>query len=137
MRERTLLERLEQPDPPGERQVGLDEERLRESIRRSLQRLLNSRHGGSPTVPDYGTPEFEELFRSGQSADGSLVSQIERTIEKYEPRLRNVRVGFVTEDDEPMRLRFDITAVMMAGDEETPTVFRSLVETSGRVSVKG
>lgn len=137
MRERTLLERLEEPDPPGGRQVGIDEELLRESIRRSLQRLLNSRHGGSPTAPDFGTPEFEELFRSGQTVDGSLAVKIAHTIEKYEPRLRDVRVGFVTEDGQLMRLRFDITAVMMADDEETPTVFRSLVETSGRVNVKG
>ena len=134
---RTLLERLEDPDPAGERRVRMDENELRESIRRNLQRLLNSRHGGSPVAPDYGTPEFEAHFRSGKGADSSLARELARCIEKYEPRLRDVRVAFVVADEQrPLRLSFDISATMILDEETLPAVFHSVVETSGQIRIE-
>lgn len=132
---RTLFERLVSPDPAGERRVKVDEGELKESIRKHLQHLLNSRHGGSPSAPDYGTPEFDTLFRGGRGPDGTFARELAQCIMKYEPRLREVEVSFSGDHHEPFRLRFDIRALMVANEESVPTVFRSTVETSGKVQV--
>ena len=132
---RTLFERLAAPDPAGERRVHIDEVELRESIRQHLQHLLNSRHGGSPAAPDYGTPEFDTLFRGGRSPDSAFTHELAQCIMRYEPRLQRVQVAFSSDGNAPFQLRFDITAMMVANEESVPTVFRSTVETSGKVHV--
>jgi type VI secretion system protein len=132
---RTLLERLAVPDAPDERHIEVDPGQLRESIRHHLQQLLNSRPGSSPSAPDYGTPEFDDLFRGGRTADKLFGAKIAACIEKYEPRLKDVRVRFIVDESEPLRLRFDIEALMVSETDSLPTVYSSMVETSGRVIV--
>lgn len=108
---------------------------MRDSILRNLQVMLNSRHGGSPTVPDFGTSDFSDYFQ-GYDSIQIFKQEIRRTIEKYEPRLTDVFVEFTPMEDDPHRVHFEISALIRTEDQEVATVFRTIVEGSGEVRVR-
>jgi type VI secretion system protein len=135
-RELSLLDRVRHPDREDRRSVDPDLGRLAQSVLRNLERLLNSRHGGAPTCPDYGIPSLEDVMHGGTDSLRDLTNEIKRTIETYEPRLRSVRVRLVPRGDDATLLRFDITAELMSGGRRSRVHFETRVENSGRLSVK-
>lgn len=96
--------------------------------------MLNTRHGGSITAPDYGTSDFSDVFRGHQSIQ-LIQNQIGESIEKYEPRLVDADVSFL-EGEDPYQIHFNITATIVSEEGETPAVFRTVIESSGEVRVK-
>lgn len=62
------------------------------SICSHLTRLLNSRQGALQHLPDYGIPDITEIYQGLPYSINQLSQAIQQTIEKYEPRLRDVRV---------------------------------------------
>ena len=63
------------------------------SISSHLTRLLNSRQGSLQHLPDYGLPDITEIYQGLPYSVNQLTQAIKNTIEKYEPRLRNVYVS--------------------------------------------
>ena len=96
--------------------------------------MLNTRQGCSITVPDYGTTDFSDVTR-GYASVSKLQEEIRRSIEKYEPRLRNVQVNFTPMENEPLTMHFDISARVMLDDEEKSTMFRSVIGSNGEVRI--
>ena len=135
-RELSLLDRVKHPDREDRRSVDPDVGRLAQSVLRNLERLLNSRHGSAPTCPDYGIPSIEDVMHGGADALRDLTSDIKRSIESYEPRLKSVRVRLVPRGEEATLLRFDITAELLSGGRRSRVHFETRVENSGRLSVK-
>lgn len=135
-RELSLLDRIKYPDREDRRSVDPDVGRLAQSVLRNLQRLLNSRHGAAPTALDYGIPSLEDVMHGGADSLRDLSAEIKRSIENYEPRLRNVRVRLVPKGEEATLLRFDITAELMSGGRRSRVHFETRVENSGHLSVK-
>jgi len=131
---RTLLERLESPPVGQVRSLPGSLGETIDSIRHHLQVMLNSRHGASHTAPDYGTSDFSDFFAGYDSID-ILRREIQRSIEKYEPRLADVRVSFSPREDDPYRIYFEIVASVVSEDEKAPAVFRTVLEGSGEVKV--
>jgi type VI secretion system lysozyme-like protein len=80
--------------PPPVRVYGRVE--LRESIRRELVRLLNTRctarRDRNGTVIDYGIPDFSWMSASSADDRQLLAETLARKIASFEPRLREVRV---------------------------------------------
>jgi|GEM_PF-6073517 type VI secretion system protein len=111
-----------------------DVDHLMDSVRRSLQMMLNSRHDGAETIPDFGTSGFQDLLRGHQSMS-RFEEEITLSIEKYEPRLTDVDVSFVVDESDPFKLHFNIVANIVSEDGDTPTVFRSIVGSGGEVLV--
>jgi type VI secretion system protein len=134
MREERLLERLRSIETNPERRAATNPNRLVDSIMRHLSRILNTRQGSAPTVPDLGVPDFTNL--PGES-DSESVQEIERAIRevirKYEPRLVQPRIEYIARDDLAVSLRFKISAVLAEG--RTPVVFNTAVSDSGRVVI--
>ena len=103
-----LLERLRWPPPGGTTSVRPDPEdpvELRESIRRNLERILNSRQGLCPLypmwppdhaehVPDYGLPDVVALV--SQLPDGRW--EIEQSIQRIDAG----DYGYCDETGEPI-----------------------------------
>jgi len=131
---RSLLFRLEHPEIDGGRDLPGNADHLMDSVCRHLQVMLNTRQGNAPTVPDYGTTDYSDLFRGYQSA-AQIQDDIRRSIEKYEPRLRDVQVFFRQSENEPFTLHFDITGNLQLSDRDKPTVFRSTIGANGEVRV--
>lgn len=134
--ELTLLERLARPEESSGRSVHENTARLAESVLANLKRLLNSRHGHALIQPDYGIPEISEFVYSMPESLAEMRRALKSTIEKYEPRLRNVQVKHVASED-VFLLRFEITAELVTAREKASVWLETLIESSGQVEVRG
>ncbi|MDR2300805.1 MAG: type VI secretion system baseplate subunit TssE [Deltaproteobacteria bacterium] len=98
----SLFERLTM----GQRAEEMDEN---DSIRNHLLRLLTTRQGAVQTLPDYGLPDLNDLGLSKSELLGECCRVIAEGIERYEPRLSNVKVEVMRETQGPMTLVFAIS----------------------------
>ncbi len=64
------------------------------SILRRLTRLLNSRKGTAPSCPEYGLPTLTSHIIDNLLV-GDMVAAIQQCVERFEPRLCNVRVTWI------------------------------------------
>lgn len=120
-----LFERLVDLEPERKEEAQpfrvLNREELRESVRRELGRLLNTRcpvpldrlAEEERTVINYGLPDFTSL--SPQSVhDRKLICElISQSITAYEPRLRNVRVCADCYEEDERRLQITVEAELV------------------------
>jgi type VI secretion system protein len=123
---RGLLSRIGRSDPSSRRE---DETG---SVLEHLRVLLNTRQGESPTVPDYGVPDITDLVHTLPAGIAGLTRALRDTILSYEPRLKNVNVKHVP-SDEPLVLRFEITARLVEGNKVVKMQTR--VRAGGKVEV--
>jgi type VI secretion system protein len=98
-----------------------------------LRALLNTRQGSAPAAPGYGMVDFTDLLHTFPKGIPTLASAIRATILQYEPRLKNVSVRHVPDDD-PSLLKFEIVAQLADGSRAT-LKFRTEVSPSGQVAV--
>lgn len=136
MIERTLLERIKTIKLETSRQSGVDYPALVESILTNLRHMLNTRHGSVLTNLDYGVPEFGHVVHDLPDTLTELAQAIKNTIEKYEPRLRHVRVRVRKDEEEVLQLCFEVTAQLAVSSEEAVLRFQTLVDQSGQISVR-
>jgi type VI secretion system lysozyme-like protein len=135
-RERSLLERLRDPDADRAPAIRENTARLADSVLANLQRLLNSRHGITPIQADYGIPDLSDLLHSFPEATARMRAAIKAAIEKYEPRLRRVTVKQSGPTEEIFSLRLEITGELVSPDEKTSVWFETRIDPSGRVLLK-
>jgi len=98
-----------------------------------LHALLNTRAGSAPGCAAFGMLDFSDLIHSFPKGVPTLAASIRTTILAYEPRLKNVSVRHVPDDD-VQRLKFEITA-QLADGPKTTVRFRTEVSPSGQVTV--
>jgi type VI secretion system protein len=132
-----LLERLSDPRPEAPRTTRQNESALVASILAHLGRMLNTRRGNVPLSPDYGIPDLADMVHSFPDAIRTMEQAIRTTIEKYEPRLSNVRVKYAGSEDDIFSLHYEVTAVLAASGSRTAVSFDTRVESNGEVSVRG
>jgi type VI secretion system protein ImpF len=140
----SVLDRLLEDDtaPPGQ-----DLTALRESVRRDVELLLNTRRIFLQ-VPDdfpelqksvyhFGIPDITSLGRDAPSTRAMLVTYLEEALAFFEPRLINVRatVGEAGADVR-RRLHFRIHAMLVADPEPVKVSFDTVIDrTNGGVKV--
>lgn len=138
-----LLDRLidDEPDQPGDRLLGLSEQTLalREALRRDLEMLLNSRRRFLP-LPEAATALDQSLARYGlpdvshEEVDSgrfraALPEIIRTAVERFEPRLRDVRIELAPpRSDTDCLLRFQIQAELLVQEGLEPVVFQTSLE---------
>ena len=120
MSESSLFERLLNPRLEEERRASVDFDRLVESVRRNLTNMLNSRRGGVPIQADYGAPEFSTVVYTMPRSLSAFQQAIKSSVEKYEPRLRNVRVNFERSEEHELLLHFAISSGRWSAAEKGP-----------------
>jgi type VI secretion system protein len=137
MREERLIQRIRTWKKTPDRRDGEDPKRLIDSIVRHLERILNTRRGSVGIAHDYGIPDLTD-FRSGfPDSVRDLEMTIRDTIEKFEPRLKSVRVKFVPQDVNMLSVTFQIVAQLALEDEKTPVMFESMMGSDGKVMIRG
>jgi len=67
-------------------------ERRVHSVMDHLNRIFNTREGSITHLKDYGLPDISEVYRKMPDGLDELRKAIERTVEKFEPRLKRVKV---------------------------------------------
>lgn len=145
-----LFDRLVQPGGrrPAPRHDTLDRAGLRESVRRELEQLFDTRcslpaealRGRERTVIEYGLPDLSVLAPARHADRVRLAAILREAIEAYEPRLADVRVTVAAPAPEPGRrqaLRARIDAVLVIDDVPESVSFGAhLAEAGAAVTVE-
>jgi type VI secretion system protein ImpF len=149
----SVLDRLIDDDPASSKesvkqryQIIRD---LKESLKRDLEQLLNTRWRCRQWPPDlnelevslvnYGIPDFTGVHFSSKERQEELKDVIETVIRNYEPRLGEVTVEVATDHDvEDRSFHFRIDALLMVDPAPEPVTFDTKMEpVTGDFSVEG
>jgi len=90
--------------------------RLIVSIMDHLNRMFNTRTGSIPHLKDYGLPDISEIYRKMPDGIEELIDAVKRTVERYEPRLKNVRVVQLEDDVVGARLVLIVSGELQEGE---------------------
>jgi len=134
--QRTLLERLRNPDPAGQRQLHVSTGEVFDSILNNLQNVLNTNQGNALTNERYGLPHMAAIRDSMPFSVASYVAAIKTTIEAHEPRLTSVRVRHTPGKDRGMALRFEISGLIQDEDNRANVRFETFADDDGRLKVR-
>jgi type VI secretion system protein ImpF len=122
---------------------------LKQSLRRDLENLLNTRWRGSGwpenldqldlSLVNYGIPDMIGAGLGSARNREQFALIIERVIRHFEPRFKTVKVQMLDNTDPLDRtLRFRIDALLYAEPAPEPILFDSALQpTTGNVEVKG
>ena len=110
----------------------LDAEELKESVRREVERLLNTRCPLSAdlyerkrdlTVIDYGVPDFSQFNSQSSDLRKRLAAIFSQAISAFEPRLRQVRVLVEDSMDNEKSLLAHVDAMLVVESINEPLSF--------------
>ena len=135
MQEERLLRRIRSWERDPQRRAREDPHRIIDSVREHLQKILNTRQGSAMIGEDYGLPDFVEMLRDYPDSLRDFERSIRSTIQSYEPRLTMVRVRLMTNEEDPLTLRFQVSAKLVSPDRKTAVVLESSVDQDGKVSI--
>lgn len=116
---------------------------LRQSVRRDLENLLNTRYRVVEPPEDlkhlkqsllnYGLPDLATVNISDPEKKQRFVKDLERILRDYEPRFKSVHVTHMENRESTDRtLRFRIDAVLWADPAPQSVVFDSVLEPVSR-----
>jgi len=111
--------------PEGEQQV--------HSVLGNLRRLFNARRGSLAHVPEYGLPDLSDISPSSPEKIESLRVAIREAVERFEPRLQNVRVTREAARADSAHLVFLLSARMGSG---TRVRFQTTIRSSEPVEIR-
>jgi type VI secretion system protein len=136
MRENRLTERIRAWNKGPSRREGRDPKRMVDSVVRYLERILNTRQGNAQIAEDFGIPDFTDFKSAFPDAHRDLERAIRQTIQKYEPRLKSVRVKFIPNDDELLTVSFQIVARLILEGRKDAVVFESILDSDGKIRIR-
>ena len=134
-----VLDRLLESTNDRPQQSYLQLRQLRESVRRDLENLLNTRYCFlSPpseltevkkALPNYGLPDLSTINLNSSKALNDFCRQVEKTIQQFEPRIRSVKVeSKASIDPEDSTVRFRMEAVLHATAAQELIIFDSSLD---------
>jgi len=93
-----------------------EREQRRLSVMDNLTYLFNTRQGSVAHLPDYGLPDLSSVYREVPYSIDGLKQIIQEIVQKYEPRLRHVRVMHQHSEKYTMRITFILSAEIEKGE---------------------
>jgi type VI secretion system protein ImpF len=148
----SILDRLLDDEPHNQSESDLGQhqlvKQLRNSVRRDLESLLNTRyHVIKPpddlyevdkSLLNYGLPDLATINIIDSKKRDEFTAKLQKTLVEFEPRFKSVKVSYIDNKDSTDRtLRFRIDAVIYADPLPQVVVFDSILESVTRtVSVK-
>jgi type VI secretion system protein ImpF len=119
----SLVDRLIDPDSAGTAILtGYNAEQLYQAVLRDLEALLNTRQIPDPvlmadeelsrSILTYGLPDFVSAESLSSTQRQEIGYAIQQVVERFEPRLKEVKVTLLSKDEESIkqRLRFRVAA---------------------------
>ncbi|HEB50669.1 MAG TPA: type VI secretion system baseplate subunit TssE [Desulfobulbus sp.] len=137
MREERLLERIRRREREPWRRERQEPKQVVDSILAHLHHILNTRRGNVVIAEDYGVPDFTEFLSHYPDSLREFERAIRQTISRYEPRLGAVRVSFVPREDDRFVVRFQISARLAVDSSREPVLFESILDSDGKIRLKG
>ena len=113
----------------------LTREGLKESVRRELETLFNTRSAlGAPlhlsrelTVIDYGIPDLSDFSAANVEDHARLALLLTRAITAFEPRLSEVKVSVDGYEESEQSLAVSVTATLVVDAWREPVSFPTLL----------
>jgi len=136
MREDRLLQRLRIYDKGAGVNYADDPKLVIRSVQEHLQQMLNTRWGSVPIADDFGVPDFTDFMSTYPDSARDLERSLRQTIQKYEPRLRNVRVKFIPQEEGDLAVSFQISARLNLERLKDSVIFESKLDSDGRIKIK-
>ncbi len=130
-----LLERIQRYDEQPDLRGIWDAEEIADSIRRHLSAIFNTRHGSTLIAEDIGMPDFTNLsgtFNSETYAE--LENHLRTVVEKYEPRLTEVRVKS-EETEDSFSLTFTLEGKIRLQSGDIPVSFATVIDPEGKIEL--
>lgn len=139
----SILDRLLDNDPNNSVDVDPDQHQklkdLRNSVRRDLVNLLNSRFRMiepdddlvevKKSLLNYGLPDLATVNISDKVKRKEFIDHLETVLIEFEPRFKSVKVSYMENSDTLDRtLRFRIDAILYADPSPEMVVFDSILE---------
>lgn len=136
MLRKRFLERILEDGTGNSRERRPDPDAVLSSIIESLRRILNSGWGDASIDARYGLPDLRGLVRNMPQSAEQMREAIREAVERFEPRLKRVRVRRVEAPDSH-RVHFEIVAEMNDADGAEPSAlkFSTRLERTGRVEI--
>ena len=147
----SLLDRLtdEAPDDAGDAPTTREDSvrRFRAAVQRDVERLLNNRRTTvsagarhpqlATSVHQYGLPDLFAIAPGTPEGQEALTREVRETIARFEPRLANVLVRLVENDQRTApQVRFVVEGTLRMDPSPELVVFDTVVElASGDVDV--
>jgi type VI secretion system protein ImpF len=136
----SILDRLIDPESAGTAiMTGYTVQKMYDAVLRDLEDLLNSVHTAhtiSPAFPEtrdsvaaYGLPDLTSIEAISADQRASIGKAIKKAVERFEPRLRAVKVTLLDPEDDPVRgsIRFRVDA-RLAVDPAPDVAFDTILE---------
>lgn len=135
MREERLLNRLRTWEKEPARRGKEDPGRIIDSISGHLHRILNTKQGNVLIGEDYGLPDLTDFLKTYPDSLMEVERGMRTAIQKYEPRLKAVRVTFFPQEDDLLSLHFQITA-RLSTESKKPVLFNALLNADGKIDIR-
>jgi type VI secretion system protein len=102
------------------------------SIMDHLSRLFNTRQGSVAHLANYGLPDISDIYRRMPQGIEELRAAIKSAVERYEPRLANVRVVRRETPEKETKLEFILSGELKDGGGMVrfQTLFTSIGQSS-------
>lgn len=131
----TLLMRIRRPELAQARREVSDQE-VRESVLEHLRLMCTTRLGTMLTSPTFGVPDLSEIVHSFPDAVTILSRALKQSIADHEPRLKNVVIRHIPNEDAALTLRFEISGTIINGDQKAGVKFETTIDDSRAVRVR-
>lgn len=138
---RSVFDRLFFDPPSGQEGLMMTYtvDQLRDSVARDLECLLNSRafltQVGSPvpvnverSVACFGVGDFSGYVLSSYEDRRKISQNLSRSIERHEPRLRQVEISFVDKSATAGALNFNIKALLVVNPAKEAVSFDAVLQ---------
>jgi len=144
----SILDRLIDPESAGTAiLIGYDERKMLVAVRRDLEELLNTRqtHVGLPqayeqihnSIVAYGLPDLVTLEAITSKHRETIAERIQRIIEQFEPRLKDIKVTYVPGENKAERsIKFKIDARLCVNPSPDVAFDTVLELSSGQYAIK-
>ncbi|PKF50032.1 type VI secretion system baseplate subunit TssE [Enterovibrio nigricans] len=130
-----LLERIELGEPKSSYEKMVSHQHLIESIHIHLAELLNTHTGNAMIDGDYGLPDFNDVLATNANLVRTIQKNIQETIERFEPRLKNIEVHYRMDMHSPLQLNFSISGEVFHNGDTVPMSINVFMGVDGQFNV--
>ena len=139
----SIIDRLFDDEPENKNEIDHGKhhrlKQLRNSVRRDLENLMNTRYrvveAGEQynelekSLINYGLPDLATINISDLDKRKEFTLKMEKILKEFEPRFKNVNVSYLNNNDNTDRtLRFRIDATLYADPSPEVVIFDSILE---------
>jgi type VI secretion system protein len=100
------------------------------------QRLTERIRSWNKAPERRGGPDPKRMIDSILRHLRDLERTIRNTIQKYEPRLKSVRVKFIPQEETMLTVSFQIVAQLILDEGKNPVTFQTVMDSDGKVTIK-